>query len=286
MTTKIEWANNPDGSAGRTLNPTTGCDKVSPGCGLPMPGETGAHGNCYALTMAGRLKAMGQAKYQKDGDPKTSGPGFGLTLHPDVLDVPMRVKKPTTWFVNSMSDLFHAEVPVDFIARMFAVMAVTPRHTYQCLTKRPQRMAKVVAELEARYCEDIDHTVPPEQHPLIYPPWPLRNCWLGTSIESDRYTWRADHLRATPAAVRFLSLEPLLGPLPSLGLAGIDWVICGAESGRGARPMDLDWVRDIRDRCVSAGVPFFLKQDATSSGAKVSLPKLDGQVWDQMPERA
>jgi protein gp37 len=249
----IEWT-------GETWNPTTGCDRVSPGCD-----------NCYALTMAGRLKAMGQAKYQRDGDPRTSGPGFGLTVHPDVLDVPLRRRKPTTWFVNSMSDLFHADVPDEFIGRVFDVMMQAsddPGHTFQVLTKRPQRMRAFVDLWLGE----------------SWGQW-ISGLWLGTSIESDRYAFRAHHLRATPAAVRFLSLEPLLGPLPSLDLTSIHWVIVGAESGRGARPMDEGWAREIKDRCVEAGIPFFLKQEATPAGRKISLPELDGRTWAEMPGR-
>lgn len=238
-TSKIEWT-------GETWNPTTGCDRVSPGCD-----------NCYAMTLAKRLKAMGQAKYQRDGDPRTSGLGFGLSLHPNALDIPSRRKKPTTFFVDSMSDLFHPEVPEAFIAEVFVTMCLAPQHTFQILTKRPQRMKDYLSDL-------WDGTPLPEPPPTVslprqlFAPWP--NVWLGTSIESDRYAFRADHLRATPAAVRFLSLEPLLGPLPSLDLGGIDWVIVGGESGPGARPMHPDWVRDIRDRCIEAGVAFFFKQ--------------------------
>lgn len=233
---KIEWTD-------ETWNPVTGCDRVSPGCD-----------NCYALTMAKRLKAMGAAHYQNDGDPRTSGPGFGVTCHPDALDVPLRWRKPRRVFVNSMSDLFHQEVPYRFIRDVFNVMrccdggtnadGTRPSHTFQVLTKRPQRMAMSAANRELGY--------DPERPPA--------NIWLGTSIESDRYAWRADHLRSTPAAVRFLSLEPLLGPVPSLDLTGIDWVIVGGESGHGARPMHPEWVRDIRDRCQAAGVRFFFKQ--------------------------
>lgn len=247
----IEWT-------GETWNPTTGCDRVSPGCD-----------HCYALTMAGRLKLMGQAKYQRDGDPKTSGPGFGLTVHLDVLMAPVRRRKPTTYFVNSMSDLFHPEVPDEFLRRVWGTLSVTPRHTYQILTKRPQRMAAFMRAATERWGDG--------------PMCVLPNVWLGTSIESDRYAFRADHLRATPAAVRFLSLEPLLGPLPSLDLTGIDWVIVGAESGRGSRPMDEGWARDIKDRCVSAGIPLFFKQTATPAGRKISLPELDGRTWTEMP---
>jgi protein gp37 len=270
--TTIEWTE-------RTWNVVTGCDRTSPGCD-----------NCYAITLAKRLKAMGQAKYQRDGDPRTSGPGFGLTLHPDALDLPLHRRKPTTWFVNSMSDLFHKDVPDEFITRVWAVMAQASQHTFQVLTKRPQRAASFLAdECECghspgvhlrstmawagtphspTYVRGVDgHAVYHERS------WPLPNVWLGTSIESDRYAFRADHLRSTPAAVRFLSLEPLLGPLPSLDLAGIDWVIAGGESGPNARPMHPDWVRDIRDRCVVAGVPFFFKQWGTwaPDGASFSL---------------
>jgi protein gp37 len=452
MTTEIEWARNADGTKGETWNPTTGCDRVSPGCD-----------NCYALKLAGRLKRMGQAKYQRDGDPRTSGPGFRLTLHPDALDIPLRRKKPTTFFVDSMSDLFHPEVPNEFIVDVLGVMTLAPHHTYQVLTKRPHRMASLLSDpqipgmvaqaadrldvaravaamgpermveipgypgyvvtdrgrvlleggsdaclwcgeplseariarskfctqrcnskahyekMQGRWAEpetfrelrpDIgdqghrritmiggDGEKHREQvHRLVLgafrgPPrgeaqachrdgdpsnnalpnlrwgtqqenwadrhrhgnerswsrlsvqdvqeirkghaaglsnsylserfgvsdtqirnivrgdqwaarsdWPLPSLWAGTSIENDRYTWRADHLRNTPAAIRFLSLEPLIGPVPSLDLDGIDWVIVGGESGPHARPMHPDWVRNIRDRCATAGIPFFFKQ--------------------------
>jgi protein gp37 len=224
MTTAIEWTD-------ETWNPTTGCDRVSPGCD-----------NCYALTLAKRLKGMGQARYQNDGDPRTSGPGFRLTVHPDALDLPLRWKRPRRVFVNSMSDMFHEDVGPTFLAAVWRTMRSCPQHTFQILTKRSRRLPRAV---EAMY-----------PGALVA----LPNVWLGVSIESDRYTFRASHLRQTPAAVRFLSLEPLLGPLPSLNLDGIDWVIVGGESGPGARPMHVDWVRDIRDRCVAAGVPFFFKQ--------------------------
>lgn len=276
--TTIEWAKNADGTAGETWNPTTGCDRISPGCD-----------RCYALTMAARLKAMGQPKYQRDGDPRTSGPGFGLTVHPDTLDIPLRRRKPTTWFVNSMSDLWHKDVPDEFIVDVFATMMRCPQHTFQVLTKRPQRMAEVLTR-EDFWSDVLLEAVHPDEQDESWHyrncvlPGPLLNVWLGTSIESDRYTFRADHLRATPAAVRFLSLEPLLGPLPSLDLTGIDWVIAGAESGRGARPMDRSWVRDLRDRSTEAGAAFFFKQDAVN-GRKIKLPELDGEQWVQMPQR-
>jgi len=218
-TSKIEWTE-------KTWNPTTGCDRISPGCD-----------NCYALTLAKRLKGMGQAKYQNDGDPRTSGPGFGLSVHPDSLSEPLRWRKPTVVFVNSMSDLFHARVPREFIAQVWDVMARTPQHTYQVLTKRPERLPRVLADL-------------PE----------LPNVWLGTSIESDDFTRRADSLRAAPAAVRFISAEPLLGPLPSLDLSGIDWLILGGESGPGSRPLDLGWFRELIAMARDSGTAVFVKQ--------------------------
>lgn len=246
MSTGIEWTD-------ETWNPTTGCDQVSPGCD-----------NCYALTLAKRLKAMGQPRYQNDGDPRTSGPGFGLTLHPDKLGEPLRWRKPRRVFVNSMSDLFHPDVPADFICDVFDVMRQTPRHTYQVLTKRPQRMTGLVSAIYAGWDEV------------------LLNVWLGTSIENDRYTFRANHLRQTPAAVRFLSLEPLLGPLPSLNLDGIDWVIVGGESGAKARPMQADWVRDVRDQCQETGTAFFFKQWGGRT-PKAGGAELDGRLWQEFP---
>jgi len=231
-----------------TLNPTTGCDRTSPGCD-----------HCYALTLAKRLKAMGLPKYQRDGDPRTSGPGFGLTLHEDVLSIPERWSAPRTIFVNSMSDLFHVDVPDEFIQRVFEMMVATPQHTYQVLTKRSKRLAAMAPDL----------------------PWPS-NVWIGVSIESDPYVFRADHLRAVDAAVRFLSLEPLLGPLPSLDLEGIGWVIAGGESGPGSRTPEADWFRDIRDRCVDKGIPFFFKQWGGRT-PKARGRTLDGRSWDEMP---
>jgi protein gp37 len=230
-------------------NPTTGCDKVSAGCE-----------HCYALTLAKRLKAMGQVKYQRDGDPRTSGPGFALTLHDDVLAQPYRWRSPRTVFVNSMSDLFHPEVPVEFIAAVFEVMADTPRHTYQVLTKRSRRLAELAGVLA----------------------WP-DNVWMGVSVESQRYAFRVEQLRAVPAAVRFVSAEPLLGPL-EVDLDGIAWLIAGGESGHGARPMEPGWVESLRDQCVAAGTAFFFKQwggRTPSAGGR----ELDGRTWDEMPPR-
>jgi protein gp37 len=240
----IEWTE-------ATWNPVTGCDRVSAGCD-----------HCYALTLAARLKAMGQPKYQRDGDPRTSGPGFGVTMHPSELEIPRRWRRPRVIFVNSMSDLFHPQVSADFVARVFEVMASTPQHTYQVLTKRPKRARQLLR----------DRT-------------PVPNVWLGVSIEDDRVVDRADVLREVPVAVRFLSLEPLLGPLPALDLAGIDWVIVGGESGPDHRPMRKEWVLDLRDRCQAAGVPFFFKQwggPTPKSGGRV----LEERTWDEMPPLA
>jgi protein gp37 len=258
---KIEWT-------GKTWNPTTGCDRISPGCD-----------NCYALEMARRLKAMGQAKYQNDGDPRTSGPGFGLTMHPGALSVPLRVRKPETWFVNSMSDLFHARVPAEFVGGVWNVMALTPRHTYQILTKRPERARRLLGRWEAAGWllrkEDMIWCGPLRG--------PLPNVHLGTSIETGDYCRRADDLRETPAAVRFLSLEPLLGPLPSLNLTGIDWAILGGESGPGSRPLDLGWVRDLIARCREAGTAVFVKQ-LGSQWAQANGGHDKGGDWSVWPE--
>jgi protein gp37 len=250
--TAIEWTHR-DGTVGVTWNPTTGCDRISPGCD-----------NCYALTLAKRLKGMGSAKYQTDGDPRTSGPGFGVAVHPGSLAEPLRWRKPRTVFVNSMSDMFHARVPAAFVARVFAVMAATPQHTYQILTKRPERMLRLVGEeidggvalLEAAEAAGFESVTTS----LYEASWPLSNVWLGTSIESDDRTGRTSPLRKTSAAVRFISAEPLLGPLPSLDLTGIDWLIAGGESGPNARPVHPDWIRNLRDRCAATGTAFFFKQ--------------------------
>jgi protein gp37 len=242
--TAIEWTE-------ATWNPTTGCDRVSPGCD-----------NCYALTLSKRLKAMGSPKYQLDGDPTTSGAGFGLTLHPTSLDVPRRWSAPRLIFVNSMSDLFHDGVPLEFVARVFDVMRDTPQHTYQVLTKRAQRLSRVAGELD----------------------WPT-NLWMGVSVESRRYSFRLDHLRKAPAAVRFLSAEPLLGPIGDIDLDGIHWVIAGGESGAHARQVEYEWVAQLRDRCMAAGVAFFFKQWGGRT-PKAGGRELDGEVWDQLPAQA
>jgi protein gp37 len=228
----IEWTE-------ATWNPLTGCTKVSPGCK-----------HCYAERLSRRLQAMGNAKYAN---------GFRLTLHENALDLPLRWKKPRAIFVNSMSDLFHEQVPVDFVLRVFDVMRRAHWHRFQVLTKRPERLL--------------------ELDPLLQ--W-QPNIWMGVSVENQRYAHRIELLRQTRAHVKFLSIEPLLGPLPSLDLRGIDWAIVGGESGPGARPMQETWVRDIRDQCVSADVAFFFKQWGGVQKHRTGR-LLEGRTWDQMP---
>jgi protein gp37 len=237
----IEWTE-------ATWNPTTGCDRISPGCD-----------HCYALTLSKRLKAMGSPKYQTDGDPRTSGPGFGVAVHPSSLDIPRGWAAPRLVFVNSMSDLFHARVPVSFIRDVFDVMRDTPQHTYQVLTKRAKRLRDVGATLE----------------------WPS-NVWMGVSVESRDYLNRVDYLRQVPAAVRFISAEPLLGPLGALELSDIHWVIAGGESGPQARPVEYEWVAELRDNCTASGVPFFFKQWGGRT-PKAGGRELDGEQWDEFP---
>ncbi|WP_119727093.1 DUF5131 family protein [Thermomonospora amylolytica] len=238
----IEWTE-------ATWNPTTGCDRISSGCD-----------NCYALTLANRLKAMGARKYQNDGDPRTSGPGFGLTIHEDALEIPYRWRASRIVFVNSMSDLFHARVPKEFIQRVFEVMANTPQHTYQVLTKRARRLRLLSEELS----------------------WP-ENVWMGVSVEDSSTLHRVDDLRRTGAAVKFLSCEPLLGELTDLSLEGIDWVIGGGESGPKYRPLKPEWIRHLRDTCLKSEVPFFFKQWGGRT-PKAGGRLLDGRTWDEMPK--
>ena len=273
MSTGIQWTE-------ATWNPTTGCDKISPGCGLPRF-EGDATGGCYALTMAKRLKAMGQAKYQNDGDPRTSGPGFGVTIHPGALTLPLHWRKPRMIFVDSMSDLFHARVPEPFIGGVWNTMALSPQHTYQVLTKRSPRMRRVLRKWADAdwYWQSGPGQVPEGCSPIA---GPLRNVWVGTSIELDEYACRADDLRGTPSAVRFLSLEPLLGPLPSLSFEGIDWAIIGGESGKGARPLDLGWVRELVARGQDAGTAMFVKQLGTCWAHGRSKHDHGGD-WDDWP---
>ncbi len=240
----IEWTE-------ATWNPVTGCDRISPGCD-----------HCYALTLSKRLKAMGAEKYQTDGDPRTSGPGFGVATHPKALQQPYRWRSPRVVFVNSMSDLFHAKVPLGFIRDVFDVIADTPQHTYQLLTKRALRARRLADSLD----------------------WP-DNLWLGVSVESSEQLHRVDELRRVPAAVRFLSCEPLLGPLEGIDLTGVGWVIAGGESGPAYRPMDVSWARGIRDACVDASVPFFFKQWGGRT-PKMLGRELDGRTWDEYPRAA
>jgi protein gp37 len=206
--------------------------------------------NCYAERMARRLQAMGQPNYAR---------GFQVTTHEQMVDRPLAWTRPSTVFVNSMGDLFHEDVPAKFVARVFATMNAADRHTFQVLTKRSGRLLELAPGL----------------------PWP-GNVWAGVSVESADYVHRIEDLRSVSAAVRFLSLEPLLGPLPGLDLTDIDWVIVGGESGPGARPIDPDWVREIRDQCLSAGVPFFFKQWG-GTRKKAAGRLLDDRVWDEMP---
>ena len=228
----IEWT-------GSTWNPITGCVKISPGCM-----------HCYAERMANRLKLMGQPNYAN---------GFQLALHEHALELPLKWKKPQTIFVNSMSDLFLKEVPLDFIKKVFDVMHRAHWHTFQVLTKRADRLTKLSSEL----------------------PW-TSNIWMGVTVENGEYAHRIDCLRETGAYIKFLSIEPLLGPIPNLNLDGIDWVIVGGESGPGARPMSPLWVTDIRDQCRKAGVPFFFKQWGGVRKKKAGR-ELEGKMWDEMP---
>ena len=224
-----------------TWNPVTGCTKISQGCK-----------NCYAERMAKRLKAMGSDRYRD---------GFRVTLHADLLDLPRRWKQPRTVFVNSMSDLFHEDIPEDYIARVFETMRACPQHTFQVLTKRAERLAALAPRL----------------------PWP-ENVWMGVSVEDGRVVERIPSLQSVPVAVRFLSLEPLIGPLEKLPLEGISWVIVGGESGPRARPMRREWVNSILRQCRAAGAAFFFKQ---WGGVRKDLTgrKLNGTFYDEMPAR-
>lgn len=228
----IEWTES-------TWNPLTGCTKVSPGCK-----------NCYAERMSKRLKAMGQINYAN---------GFKLTVHQSVIEKPLDWKKPQTIFVNSMSDLFHKDVPLDFILKVFNVMREARWHQFQVLTKRAERLEELNKDIE----------------------WP-ENVWMGVSVENNDYKNRITHLQNTNAKVKFLSLEPLLGPLSNLNLDGINWVIVGGESGPGARPITQAWVTEIRDQCLTAKVPFFFKQWGGFQKKKAGR-LLEGRTWDQMP---
>ena len=230
----IEWTES-------TWNPVTGCTKVSPGCK-----------HCYAERMALRLRAMGQPNYVN---------GFKLTIHEHMLDLPLRWRKPRMIFVNSMSDLFHEDIPLEFIQEVFDVMHRASWHIFQVLTKRSGRLLELNQEID----------------------WPP-NVWMGVSVENQDYVLRIEHLRRTGAYLKFLSLEPLLGPLPNLDLHGIDWVIVGGESGPGARPIKEEWVIDIRDQCLAANIPFFFKQWGGPRKKRVGRV-LQGRIWDEMPRQ-
>jgi len=229
----IEWTE-------ATWNPVTGCTKVSLGCR-----------HCYAERLARRLRAMGNPNYAN---------GFEVTLHEHMLSLPLKWRQPRIVFVNSMSDLFHEEVPAAFIRRMFDVMRRAGHHTFQILTKRSERLADLAPRLD----------------------WP-GNVWMGVTVEHADYVGRIGDLRSTGARVKFLSLEPLLGPMPALDLAAIDWVIVGGESGPHARPMEAEWARDLREQCRHANVPFFFKQWGGTNKKKAGR-ELDGRTWDEMPE--
>lgn len=229
---KIEWTE-------KTWNPLTGCTKISPGCL-----------NCYAERMAKRLHAMGQKNYAN---------GFELTLHPDALGIPLTWKKPAMIFVNSMSDLFHKDVPLGFISKVFWIMKQAHWHTFQVLTKRSSRLAEISSQLD----------------------WPS-NVWMGVSVENADYTYRVDNLASTDACIKFLSIEPLLGPITNLPLSNIDWVIVGGESGPGARPMETQWVSEIKTLCNTNNVPFFFKQWGGTNKKKAGRT-LEGKTWNEMP---
>lgn len=228
----IEWTES-------TWNPVTGCSKLSPGCA-----------NCYAERMAKRLQAMRVPQYAD---------GFAVRTHESVLSTPLAWSKPQMIFVNSMSDLFHEEIPLAFIKRVFSVMKEAHWHTFQVLTKRSERLAELSPVLD----------------------WP-ENVWMGVSVEHDLYTNRVGNLRKCGAAVKFLSCEPLLGPLPSLNLTGIDWVIVGGESGPGSRPIQQEWVLQIKDLCLATDTPFFFKQWG-GTRKKQAGRLLEGRTWDGMP---
>lgn len=231
----IEWTES-------TWNPVTGCAKISVGCK-----------HCYAERMAKRLHAMGQPNYRN---------GFKVTCHPETLGLPLKWKKPQMIFVNSMSDLFHNDVPAAFIDEIFFTMNEARWHCFQVLTKRAGRLAQLAGRLK----------------------W-TANIWMGVTVENAQHTDRIDELRKVPAAVRFLSLEPLLGPLPNLDMADIDWVIVGGESGPGARPMEEEWVTDIRNQCLASKTPFFFKQWGGVQKKKAGR-LLDRRTWDEMPKVA
>lgn len=222
-----------------TWNPTTGCSKISKGCK-----------HCYAETMSMRLQSMGNPKYEN---------GFEITLHPNTLEIPYSWKKTRIVFVNSMSDLFHEDIPFDYVQKVFRVMNDNPQHIFQVLTKRAEQLSKLHTRLN----------------------WPS-NTWMGVTVESKEYEYRIDLLRETSASVKFLSIEPMIGPTRTLDLSGIDWVIVGGESGFGARPIKKEWVLDIQEQCLHADVPFFFKQWG-GVNKKKNGRLLNGKTFDGMP---
>ncbi|MBC8489125.1 MAG: phage Gp37/Gp68 family protein [Bacteroidetes bacterium] len=230
---KIEWTE-------MTWNPTTGCSKISKGCK-----------HCYAETMSKRLQSMGNPKYKN---------GFDITLHPETLRIPYSWKKPRIVFVNSMSDLFHEDIPFDYIQKVFQVMNDNRQHIFQVLTKRSEQLSKLHSRLD----------------------WRL-NIWMGVTVESKEYEYRIDLLRETGASVKFLSIEPMIGPTPALNLSGIDWVIVGGESGFGARPINKGWVEDVNKQCKEVNVPFFFKQWGGIKKNKNGR-LLNGKTYDGMPK--
>lgn len=230
--TKIEWTD-------RTWNPITGCTPISDGCQ-----------NCYAIKMARRLKAMGNARYRN---------GFQVTIHQDLFDQPLRWKKPSMIFVNSMGDMFHENIPLEYIQRIFKTMTKANQHVFQVLTKRSSRMLELAPRL----------------------PW-SDNIWLGVTVESGKYLYRVENLKKTPAKTKFLSIEPMIGPVNNLVLDGIDWVIVGGESGHHARIIKKEWAISIRDTCTANDVPFFFKQWGGTNKKKTGKV-LDGKIWDQFP---
>jgi protein gp37 len=232
LSTSIEWTDS-------TWNPVTGCTKISSGCV-----------NCYAERMALRLQAMGNPSYTN---------GFSINLHEDALELPLKWKKPQTIFVNSMSDLFHEDIPIEFILHVFDIMRRADWHCYQILTKRSDRLLELSPRLS----------------------W-MSNIWMGVTVEEKDYIYRIEHLKRTGAKVKFLSLEPLLSPISNLNLEGIDWIIVGGESGPNARPMEKDWVIDIRNQCQSEKVPFFFKQWGGRNKKKAGR-ELDGRIWNETP---
>ncbi|MFI5144091.1 MAG: DUF5131 family protein [Ignavibacteria bacterium] len=229
----IEWTES-------TWNPVTGCDKISPGCKF-----------CYAERLAKRLNAMGSKNYKN---------GFKLTLQENQLYLPLKWKKPRTIFVNSMSDLFHKDIPIDYILEVFRVMNEAYWHSFQILTKRSDILIKL-----SKYIK-----------------W-TENIWMGVSVENEKYKFRINDLTKIPSSVRFLSVEPMIGPIKNIPLKGIDWVIVGGESGPGCRPIKIEWIREIRDKCIQMNVPFFFKQWGGVHKKKFGR-ELDGRTWDEMPE--